>query len=85
MGTIIRVTASEARRCVGRLLVHVQRGGEVVITRHDKPVARLIGVESRDLEDVRKAVKGLRALRARIQSQNGRPRLTFAEVKSAVH
>ena len=36
------VTAFEAKTRFGELLDRVSRGEEVVITRHDKPVARLI-------------------------------------------
>ena len=40
--TINSVTASEARIRFGRLLDRVAKGEEIVVTRHDKPVARLI-------------------------------------------
>jgi prevent-host-death family protein len=35
-------TAFEAKTRFGELLERVSRGEEVVITRHDKPVARLV-------------------------------------------
>ena len=37
-----KVTAFEAKTRFGELLERVANGEEVVITRHDKPVARLI-------------------------------------------
>ena len=36
------VGAVQARKTLGTLLDAVQQGGEVVITRHGKPVARLV-------------------------------------------
>ena len=36
------VTASEARTRLGELLSRVERGEEVVITRHANPIARLV-------------------------------------------
>ena len=37
-----KVTAFEAKTRFGELLDRVAKGEEVVITRHDKPVARLV-------------------------------------------
>ena len=45
------VTAFEAKTRFGELLERVARGEEVVITRHDKPVARLIPEGSRRTDD----------------------------------
>ena len=36
------VTAFEAKTRFGKLLARVTRGEEIVITRHDKPVARMV-------------------------------------------
>lgn len=36
------IGAFEAKNTLGALLDEVERGGEVVITRHGKPVARLV-------------------------------------------
>lgn len=80
-----RVTAYEAKTRFGQLLARVARGEEVVITRHDKPVARLVPEGRRNLEEVREAVAGLRALRARMAIRRaGRSRLTRSQVKAAV-
>ena len=51
------VTAFEAKTRFGELLDRVSKGEEVVITRHDKPVARLIpeGVQRHD--EVRRSVE----------------------------
>jgi prevent-host-death family protein len=77
------VTAFEAKTRFGQLLERVARGEEVVITKHDKPVARLIPEGPRDLKAVRKAATGLRALRQQIAIRNkNRTNPTAAEIKS---
>lgn len=57
------LTAVEAKRRFGELLDRVARGEEIVITRFNKPVARIVPEGSRNLEDVRRAVEALHALR----------------------
>jgi prevent-host-death family protein len=78
-----KVTAFEAKTRFGELLDRVAQGEEVVITRHDRPVARLVpeGVQRR--EDVRRAVAGLRELQQRIQRRS-RAKLTDREVRAAI-
>ncbi len=79
------VTAFEAKTRFGKLLERVAQGEEVVITRHEKPVARLVPEGHGSLASVREAVTGLRELRERIASRiAGKPPLTLAEFKSAV-
>ena len=51
----------EAKNRLSALLDVVEDGGEVVITRRGKPVARLTGYESGfDREEARRAIAGLR-------------------------
>jgi prevent-host-death family protein len=77
------VTALEAKTRFGQLLERVAQGEEVVITRHDKPVARLVPEGRRNLASVRAAVAGMFELRGQISDRNqGKPKLTAAEVKS---
>ena len=77
------VTALEAKTRFGQLLERVAQGEEVVITRHEKPVARLVPEGARNLESVRAAVTGLIELRGTILEHNqGKSALTAAEVKS---
>lgn len=77
------VTALEAKTRFGQLLERVAQGEEVIITRHEKPVARLVPEGRRNLESVRAAVVGLFELRGQISRRNqGKPKLTAAEVKS---
>jgi prevent-host-death family protein len=77
------VTALEAKTRFGQLLERVALGEEVIITKHDKPVARLVPEGRRNLESVRAAVAELFELRGKISEHNqGKPQLTAAEVKS---
>lgn len=77
------VTAFEAKTRFGELLERVSRGEEVVITRHDKPVARLIPEGTTRPDEVRRSVEGLRQLRQRIRSRS-RTGLSDAEVRRAI-
>ena len=77
------VTAFEAKTRFGQLLQRVARGEEVIITRHEKPVARLVPEGGRNLDAVRQAVAELRQLGGQIAARNkGKPKLTAAQVKS---
>ena len=78
-----RVTAFEAKTRFGELLSRVAKGEEVVITRHDKPVARLIPEGAGRIDDVRRAVSGLRELQAQI-TKRSRGRLSPREVRAAI-
>ena len=78
-----KVTAFEAKTRFGELLERVSRGEEVVITRHDKVVARLVPEGPRRLDEVRRAVSGLRELQSRIRRRS-RAKLSDGEVRSAI-
>ena len=78
-----KVTAFEAKTRFGELLARVSRGEEVVITRHDKVVARLVPEGPRRLDEVRRAVSGLRELQSRIRRRS-RAKLSDGEVRSAI-
>jgi prevent-host-death family protein len=79
------VTACEAKTHFGQLLERVVRGEEVVITRHEKPVARLIPEGRARLASVRDAAAGLRALRKRIAKRtSGQSKLSLDDIQSAV-
>lgn len=77
------VTAFEAKTRFGELLDRVAKGEEVVITRHDKPVARLVPEGVHRVDEVRRSVQGLRDLQRRIRRRS-RSRLTSREVRSAI-
>lgn len=79
------VTALEAKTRFGQLLERVVRGEEVVITKHEKPVARLVPEGRASLASIREAAEGLRKLRNAIaQRTSNKSKLTFDDVKSAV-
>ncbi len=78
-----RMTAFDAKTRFGELLDRVSKGEEVVITRHDKPVARLIPEGAQRLDEVRRAVTGLRELQQRIR-QRSRAQLSDREARSAI-
>lgn len=79
-----RVTALEARTRFGDLLNRVMRGEEVVITRHDKPVARVVPEGDLSRARVREAVDDLRSLRAEISRNRGLRKATDKEIRSAI-
>jgi len=80
------ITAFEAKTRFGDLLERVARGEEIVITRHEKPVARLIPEGRRSREKVREAVAGLRELQQAITNRTrGRGRLSDAAVRAAIN
>jgi prevent-host-death family protein len=78
-----KVTAFEAKTRFGELLERVAKGEEVVITRHDKPVARLIPEGAQRLDEVRRSVQGLRDLQQRIRLRS-KATLSAADVRSAI-
>jgi prevent-host-death family protein len=77
------VTAFEAKTRFGELLERVSKGEEVVITRHDKPVARLVPEGGLRNDDVRRSVEGLRALQQRIRRRS-RTGLSLRDVRAAI-
>lgn len=82
---MVTVTAFEAKTRFGELLQRVGRGEEIVITRHEKPVARIVPEGLRSLEQVRRAVSVLEQLRQKIDGRTkGRAKLSDAQVRSAI-
>ncbi len=78
-----KVTAFEAKTRFGELLNRVAQGEEVVITRHDKPVARLVREGAQRLHEVQRAVSGLRDLQERIRRRS-KGKLSAKAVRSAI-
>jgi prevent-host-death family protein len=79
------VTALEAKTRLGELLDRVARGEEVVITRHDKPVARLVPEGGRNLSDIRIGVNALRGVQEAIAKRTkGKAKLSDADVRAAI-
>ena len=82
---MITVTALEAKNRFGKLLDRVARGEEIVVTRHDKPVVRMVPEGGRQLIVVRRGVAQLRQVQERIRARTkGRAALSDADVRSAV-
>jgi antitoxin (DNA-binding transcriptional repressor) of toxin-antitoxin stability system len=74
-----------ASKGIGKLLERVAKGEEIVITKHAKPVARLVPEGGLSLKGVSLAVAGLKELRERIATHNaGKKKLSYADFKSAV-
>lgn len=63
------IGAFEAKTKLGELLERVSHGGEFTITKHDRPVARLIGFETDLAQKRTAATAALRSLRARYTLQ----------------
>jgi prevent-host-death family protein len=78
-----RVSAFEAKTHFGDLLDRVSKGEEIIITRHDRPVARLVPEGAQRLDDVRRAVDGLRELQERIRRRS-KGKLSDREIRSAI-
>jgi antitoxin (DNA-binding transcriptional repressor) of toxin-antitoxin stability system len=79
------MTAFEAKTRFGELLHRVERGEEIVITRHDRPVARVVREGAPNLDSVRRSVEGLRQLQQRILKRSrGRLALSAADVRAAI-
>lgn len=90
------IDAAEATMQFAPLLKRVERGEEVVITRHGKPVAKLVSVEDPDqeahteepgaarLDSADRLIADMRALRERtavFHRETGQPPVTAGEIK----
>lgn len=60
---MIKVGAFEAKTHLSSLLEKVSHGEEVLITKHGKPIARLVPADDVDRDKVAEAVEGIRELR----------------------
>lgn len=79
------VSAFDAKTRFGELLDRVVSGEEIIITRHDKPVARIVREGAPRLDDVRRAVAGLQLLQRQIAARNQRKaKLSDREVRAAI-
>lgn len=79
------VTALEAKTRFGDLLDRVARGEEIVITRHDKAVARIIPEGRGSLDSVRRAIESMRENRHRMARRKGFKPLTDKEIRAAIN
>jgi len=80
---IRQVGAFEAKNTLGSLLDRVESGEEIVITRHGKPVARLVpNAGYTDQNKARAAFERMRARARQLAKENpGRPAFDCEEIK----
>ena len=71
------IQASEAKTHLPQLLDEVERGETIVITRHGRPIARLVPEAAHRKADIEAAIEEIRAAGKR----NGR--ISVAEILSA--
>jgi prevent-host-death family protein len=71
------IQASEAKTKFLSILDDVERGETMIITRHGKPIARIVPEANVNSERVERAMEGMRALRQRIG------KLSLEEILSA--
>ncbi len=60
------IQASEAKTHLPRLLDEIERGETIVITRHGRPIARLVPERSAERDGRIAAVERVKALRAKM-------------------
>lgn len=77
------VTAFEAKTRFGELLARVAKGEEVVITKYERPVARLIPEGRDDLSDIREAVEASKRLQREMSKRRGFRVITDKEIENA--
>jgi prevent-host-death family protein len=77
--TMREVQASEAKTHLPQLLDEVERGETLVITRHGRPIARIIPETQRRQEEIDKAIENMKALRKRTA------KVTVDDILSARH
>jgi prevent-host-death family protein len=73
------IRASEAKAHLASLLDEVERGETVVITRHGKPIARIVPEAHRRQEEIDRAIAAIEEFRKTM------PRISVEEILSARH
>ena len=76
---MIEIGVSKAKTCFSWLLDKVMRGEEVIITRHGRPVARLVPDEQAMRATVENAIKELQHLRPSLKLE----RLSWKALRNA--
>jgi prevent-host-death family protein len=74
------IQASEAKTHLPQILDEVERGETVVITRHGRPIARLVPEVERRQAEIDEAVESILALRKRLKGK-----ITMEEMLSSIH
>lgn len=78
------VTAFQAKTRFGELLDRVVHGEQIVITRHEKAVARLVPEGGANLEHTRQAVAELRTGRSVMAKRRGFKPLTDQDIEDSI-
>ena len=76
----------EAKTHLSELVTRAEQGEEVIITRHNKPVAKIVPmgeVAPLDLDRRQRALAGLQALGARIAAKSGP--ITREEIRDLIN
>jgi len=73
------IQASDAKTHLPQLLDEVERGVTIIITRHGRPIARLVPEAERRQEEIDRAIEGIKAIRQRTE------KTTLDELLSARH
>ncbi len=73
------IQSSDAKARFSELLDQVEQGATIVITRHGKPIARIVPDATERNARAKAAVEGIEALRKTM------PKLTVEEILSARH
>ena len=71
------IQASEAKAHLSELLDDVERGERLIITRHGRPIARIVPGADRRQEQIEQAITNIKELRKRTG------RVTFEDLRSA--
>jgi prevent-host-death family protein len=77
--TMREIQASEAKTHLPQLLDDVERGETIVITRHGRPIARIVPEIQRRQMEIDSAIEAIKALRKRTG------KITVDELLSAKH
>jgi prevent-host-death family protein len=73
------IQASEAKTHLPQLLDEVERGETVIITRHGRPIARLVPEAHRRRQEIESAIETIKLIRQRTG------KITTAELLSSRH
>jgi prevent-host-death family protein len=78
------ISAFDAKTRFGELLKRVAQGEEIVITRHDKPVARIVPEGAFRADQGRRTAAALLDLQQSIARRTKNAPLTDADLRSAI-
>lgn len=81
MSTARSIGAFEAKTKFSELLERVNQGEEITITRHEKPVARLVPISRSSRAEIRETFRELDAIRSRTKLNSaGKERLSYRQL-----